>query len=112
MTPARELSMSAIRKNGIDTITGKMTRVAALLRFSLRPSSRLPAIAINSIRRQAAAGMWNREASSVWISEFRTSFIPVTASAVMGVGVNAACQVFMSALRPTLLKASDLPVGK
>jgi len=83
-----------------------------LLRFSLRPSSRLPAIAINSIRRQAAAGMWNREASSVWISEFRTSFIPVTASAVMGVGVNAACQVFMSALRPTLLKASDLPVGK
>jgi hypothetical protein len=56
ITPPRGLSMSAIKKNEIDMIIGKISR-NILVRCSPYPKSKLQEIAINPINAHAAPGM-------------------------------------------------------
>jgi hypothetical protein len=92
MRPPRGLSMSAIRKNEIDTISVRTrnTTEPASVRWILKPISRLQQRAIASIKAHAATGIRFHHAACVYPCEFNTSFMPETTSAAKGVGCEAA----------------------
>src|SRR5262245_61559439 len=73
-----------MRYNGIDTISGKISRVAP--RRSLTPSNRLQAIATRIVRVHTPGGMRLRQAAWVYPCALGTSFMPESASTATGVG--------------------------
>src|SRR5580698_8133857 len=92
MIPLRGLSMSAMRKNEIDTIRviTRNTMNSAPLRRMQKPIRRLQQRAMLSIRDHAEGGIRFHHAACVYPCEFNTSFIPETASAVRGDGCKLA----------------------
>jgi len=85
MTPQWGLSMSAMRKNAIDAITGKTKSANMPVLRSRYPIRKLEKIAINPIRAHAATGMRFNHAACVNPCELKTSFIPEAARAATGV---------------------------
>ena len=114
MTPLRGLSISAMRKNAIDVIIGRIKSTRVPLPTSLYPRRRLQAIAIASIRAHAPIGMRFSQAAWVYPYEFRTSFIPETTSAIAGVGCATAARdaVDHSSFCRTAVSASICPIRR
>src|ERR1700722_6911031 len=90
--PLRGLSMSAMRKNEIDTISvmTRNTTNSAPLRRMQKPMRRLQQRAMANIRNHAEGGIRFHHAACVYPCEFNTSFIPETVNAVSGVGCKLA----------------------
>ena len=84
--------MFAIKANEIDTTSGRTRRnmVFASPRRAPYPTNRLQQIAIAAISPQAASGMRFNQAAWVYPLEFKTSFMPVTAVVITGVGCASA----------------------
>src|SRR5580658_4919123 len=88
MKPPRGLSMSAMRRNEMDTTRGSTNNrpdfgPAVCAPY---PINRLQETAIDIIKVQAAVGMRFHHAACVYPWEFKTSFMPETARAITGDG--------------------------
>jgi len=90
MKPWQGLSISAIRKNEIETTSGSTSNRNLVLSCEICPTSRLQKMAIVTTRHHAANGNLFVQAASVKPREFHTSVTPETARATVGVGWFAA----------------------